>query len=129
MLSEDSEVYALNPVRRLECTDIVTKEVGQDEINYIKNATKDPKWKWTRKRKDPTKDDPTKVLIFTTTKEWLSTYPGQESNDCSNSSVVSSWFFKTLQPTVGMLSFDYRDKLPNCPVTANYWPWGLNTLY
>lgn len=117
MLSMDAEVYALNPQRRLEVTDIVTKEVGKDEIDYIKNATKDSKWTWTQKdKKDATKNDPIKVLIFAVSKEWLSAYPGKKQN-CSDAAVAASWFFKTLQPTVGMLSFDYRDKLPNSRVT------------
>lgn len=115
MLSQDADVVALNPKRNLECSEILMEHLGREEAFYIKNATTNPLWEWTQKEQNPTE-----IRMFYISEQWLITSLDEDKNDFENTyeySFLTSWFFNSLKPTVGMLAFDYRNKLPNCKVT------------
>lgn len=122
MLSQGAPIETLNPVRHMEYPRAVSDRLGLVESEYVARAVTNPRWEWKR-----TEENPIEHLLFYVSEDWLNGLESTASaavggedlkgqNTSKNCKLVS-WFFNTVKPTVGLMAYDFRDRLPNCAVT------------
>lgn len=116
MLSSETDVVSLNPVRRFDAVDTAKQLMGAEEYHYITKAISNPLWEWTQAEGNPCEN-----CIFIISKYWLEilrlehcTSSENEHADetrVSDNSLITWWFFNLTRPTVGFMSYNLRKRV------------------
>lgn len=114
MLDAEAPVQALSPIRDHRFPNVLEQNLGEQEINYVKNQLSLERniFDWGKK-----KDDPIERRVFYVSKDFIR--EGKEGSDTmlSANSIITSWFLKSVQASVGFMVCNLRNRLEGCDVT------------
>mmetsp|Transcript_11540 Transcript_11540/g.17854 ORF Transcript_11540/g.17854 Transcript_11540/m.17854 type:complete len:482 (+) Transcript_11540:150-1595(+) len=131
MLSLQNPLERLEPKRHLDFTLASMEQMGRSETFYVQNAVKTPVFTTNRlkqtmrhKRQPQGEEDPVQSRMFFVSRDWIEeerrTTQSGNSSRVSNNSILTSWFFNTIQPTIGLMAYNFRNRLPGCDLTNQH---------
>jgi hypothetical protein len=124
MLDQEAIVESLDPIRVVDTEGAVKKKLGEKESNYFYEAMSEPPIDLTDSR-----DEPTVFKIFYVDEDWLlkmkenrsrrrssffdpdSMVPKPMTSTVSANSIISSWFFKANDASVGLIMANLRNRV------------------
>jgi hypothetical protein len=124
MLDREAIVDSLDPKRVVDTDGAVEKKLGEREANYFYDAMSEPPIDLTE-----TRDEPTVFKIFYVDEDWLmrmkenrsrrrssffdpdSMTPKPMTSMVSANSIISSWFFKANEASVGLIMVNLRNRV------------------
>jgi hypothetical protein len=114
MLHAEAPIQALNPVRDHRFPNVLEQNMGEQEINYVKNQLSLGKnvFDWGKH-----KDDPSERRVFYVSKDFIRGRKEASDIMLSENSIITSWFFNSVQASVGFLVCNLRNRLEGCDVT------------
>jgi len=122
MLYRGAPILPLNPRRKLYVSGHVATRMGVQEAYYVKHAVHKPLWRQLSSTSEHGADKLQTRQVYVSSK-WLEDrleqlQEGPDSDvevlRVTPFSVVSSWFFQLVQPTVGLVGYSIRNQLANC---------------
>lgn len=121
LVSSKDNIEALNPIRKHSFSEAIMNKMGRHEAYYVRNALMNPTSEWWSSDK---KESRMCKKLFYLSREWLEREKkaGQQNEQVNNvqlstKSVLSSWFFNLVQPTVGFIPYNFRNHLPEYDIT------------
>jgi hypothetical protein len=114
MLDAEALVQALSPIRDHQFPNVLEQNMGEHEINYVKNQLSLGKniFDWGQK-----KDDPSERRIFYVSDNFIRKRKQGSDTMLSVNSIITSWFLNSVQASVGFMVCNLRNRLEGCDVT------------
>jgi hypothetical protein len=124
MLDQEAIVESLDPKRVVDNAGLVKKKLGDRESNYFYEAMSHPPIDLTESR-----DEPTIFKMFYVNEDWLLKMKGTRSRRRSSffdpdsmaakpmtsmvsaNSIISSWFFKANEASIGLIMVNLRNRI------------------
>jgi hypothetical protein len=100
MLDSAAPVQALSPVRDHRFPNVLEQNVGEQEVNYVKNQLSLGKniYDWGK-----SKDDPIERRVFYVSKDFIRERKEGSDTILSENSIITSWFLNSVQASVGFM--------------------------
>eukprot|EP00978_Attheya_sp_CCMP212_P018185 scaffold49463_cov47-Attheya_sp.AAC.2 len=134
MLYKGTNIFELNPMRKLLASESIMNRMGKQETFYISQAVANPVWRPSHKKEEEDEEDKMQMMIFHISQAWLDEREealsgidkiesgGEKMMNPTGQHVVStyallaSWFFKKVSASVGLMTCSVRNKLLDCDV-------------
>jgi hypothetical protein len=119
MLDQGAKIEELNPDRPDNFQEATEEKLGKREANYLRDAVSHPAIDFSKS------DDRNVVKMFYVDEDWILARKGRRasvfggdsmSTVVSANSILSSWFFKVNEASVGLIVVNLRNRLDCCPV-------------
>jgi hypothetical protein len=123
MLYKGTAIHVMNPMRKFNFAEAVVERMGKQESNYIRNALSTPLTRMISSSSG--KDDLLITRHYFVSASWIEEQIAKESTESvrdalvmtlSPTSVISSWFFRIAQATVGFIANNKRNLLETCDI-------------
>jgi hypothetical protein len=121
MLYNGTKIIELNPVWKLESSEAIMKKMGRVEAFYVQKAVATPIWCPVNQEEE---EDPMEVMIFCVSVSWIKerhdAIEGLDSDEhphrISTYALLTSWFFKSISATIGLMLYNIRNQLQDCDI-------------